>query len=152
MRRIVCILSLFLVIGLYSANAQCGGCGGCKGKTSEPTNKSEDASDSDKVAKNEIKAYYFHATRRCATCLAVESVTKEAIAQYRDKSVKFISLNIEDKKNKDIMKKYKIGGQTLLIVKGKKTENLTSYAFMNARTRPAKLKEKVKSTIDKLKK
>lgn len=152
MKNLVCILSLFLTLGIYSAAAQCTGCGGCKGKSAEPTCGSGGVCSSDEVAKTDIKAYYFHATRRCATCNAVEAVTKEAIKEYGGKSVKFISLNLEDKKNKDLMKKYKVGGQTLLIVKGDKKENLTTFAFMNARTKPAKLKAKIKSVIDTLKK
>jgi thiol-disulfide isomerase/thioredoxin len=153
MKQIVCILSLFLTLGVFNTYAQCTGCGGCgKNKSGESTCETGGVCNSDEVSQSEIKAYYFHANRRCATCKAVESVTKEAIKEYGDKSVKFISLSIEDKKNKDIIKKYKIGGQTLLIVRANKTENLTNYAFMNARTKPAKLKAKVKSAIDKLKK
>ena len=30
---------------------------------------------------NKIEVYYFHYTRRCITCNAVETVTKEAIAE-----------------------------------------------------------------------
>lgn len=152
MKNLVCILSLFLILGIYSATAQCTGCGGCKEKSSESTCGNEDVCSSDEVVKSDIKAYYFHATRRCATCNSVEAVTKEAIKEYGSKSVKFISLNIEDKKNKDLMKKYKVGGQTLLLVKGDKKENLTTFAFMNARNKPAKLKAKIKSVIDSLKK
>lgn len=153
MKQIVCILSLFLMLGVFNTYAQCTGCGGCgKHKSGESTCESGGVCSSDEVSKTDIKVYYFHATRRCATCKAVESVTKGAIKEYGDKSVKFISLNIEDKKNKDILKKYKVGGQTLLLVRGDKSENITTYAFMNARTKPAKLKAKVKSVLDKLKK
>lgn len=135
MNKLVLILGLFLTLGVFNAEAQCT----CGGSCSE-------------VKEKVVKAYYFHATRRCATCMAVESVTKETVKEYNNKSIQFISLNIEDKKNKEIMKKYKVGGQTLLFVSGNKTENLTSFAFMNARTKPAKLKAKIQSTIDSLKK
>lgn len=59
---------------------------------------------------------------------------------------------MEDKKSKELMKKLKVGGQTLLFVRGEKKVNLTAYAFMNARSKPEKFKAKIKSTIDSLKK
>jgi len=38
-----------------------------------------------------------------------------------------------------------------LILKGDKAVDLTNFAFMNARTKPEKLKAKIKDTIDKMK-
>ena len=33
----------------------------------------------------DVQVFYFHATRRCETCQAVENVSKEAIKEYRFK-------------------------------------------------------------------
>jgi len=73
MKRIIIVISL-LAFGIGTVSAQCqkkcaGSCGAMKAKTS-CTTASEKA---------EVKAYYFHATRRCATCQAVEDVTKKTI-------------------------------------------------------------------------
>jgi uncharacterized protein (DUF4213/DUF364 family) len=93
-------------------------------------------------------AYYFHATRRCATCQAVEKVSKEYIeANYAEK-VTFISVNREEDQNKELVEKYEIAGQTLLFVFGDEVVNLTTEAFLNARSNPEKLEELIKSTID----
>jgi hypothetical protein len=93
-------------------------------------------------------AYYFHATRRCATCQAVEKVSKEYIeANYAEK-VTFISVNREEDQNKELVEKYEIAGQTLIIVLGDEVVNLTTEAFLNARSKPEKLEELIKSTID----
>ena len=93
-------------------------------------------------------AYYFHATRRCATCQAVEKVSKEYIeAKYAEK-VTFISVNREEEQNKDLVEKYEIAGQTLLLVFDDEVVNLTTEAFLNARTNPEKLEGLIKTTID----
>lgn len=97
-----------------------------------------------------VTVYYFHATHRCATCNAVEAVTKDAISTFPEKDVIFISLNREEDKNNALVEKYKISGQTLLVVRGDKTEDLTTKAFMFARNSPEKLKKKIKATIDNM--
>lgn len=66
----------------------------------------------------EVKAYYFHATRRCATCQTVEDVSKEAIKEYYGDKVTFESINRDEDKDNPLMTKYKVNGQTLLIVNG----------------------------------
>lgn len=96
------------------------------------------------------KVYYFHSTARCITCQTVEKVTKEAVKEFYGDKVSFLSVNNDDKTNESLMKKYRVSGQTLLIVKGDKVVNLTNDAFMNARTKPEKLKAKIKSTVDSL--
>ncbi|MDD2476214.1 MAG: nitrophenyl compound nitroreductase subunit ArsF family protein [Dysgonamonadaceae bacterium] len=98
----------------------------------------------------EVKAYYFHATRRCATCQAVEEVSKEAIKEYYGDKVTFESINRDEDKDNPLMTKYKVNGQTLLIVNGDKKVNLTNDAFLNARTNPKKLKVKLISTINEM--
>lgn len=97
---------------------------------------------------SQLTVYYFHATRRCATCQAVEKVTKEYIeANYAGK-VNFISVNREEDQNKDLVEKYEIAGQTLLIVDNNEVINLTNEAFLNARSNPEKLEEILKTNIE----
>lgn len=97
-----------------------------------------------------IEAYYFHNTRRCMTCNKVEEVTKESLkALYGDK-ITLKSLVFEDQKNKKIVDKYKVEGQSLFFVKGDKKIDITNDAFMNAVRRPEKLKEKIQETVASL--
>ncbi|WP_430815060.1 nitrophenyl compound nitroreductase subunit ArsF family protein [Carboxylicivirga sp. RSCT41] len=95
-----------------------------------------------------VSVVYFHATRRCATCEAVEKVTKETLATHFDESVPFYSINRE--KEKELAKKYNVEWQTLLVIKGDQVKNLTNEAFLNARTKPEKLEELLKSTIESM--
>jgi len=152
MKRIVITLSLMLFLGLGMSHAQCNKSNdvlstskGCCSKT-----KVADCQTKTKVADTEVMAYYFHATRRCATCEAVEKVSRETLKeQYGDK-VAFKSINREENKDNPLVKKYEINAQTLLIVKGDEKVDLTNKAFLNARSNPKKLQKDIITTVDKM--
>jgi len=112
-------------------------------------------SKSETISNNNIEVYYFHFERRCATCMAVENESEKALNELYPEKMKsgemtFLSVNLEEKTNEALAEKLNVDGQTLLVVKGDKKENLTNKAFMYARTAPAKLKEALKETIEKL--
>ncbi len=100
-----------------------------------------------KEAGGDINVYYFHATRRCATCQAIEKVALKTVKDNYGDEIGFIVINREEKENKALVEKYKISGQTLLVVKGETIENITNQAFMNALNNPEKLEELILSTI-----
>ncbi len=132
------LLFLFIATILFS----------CKTQTAE-----NQAAES--VASNDVQVYYFHNTKRCATCNAVEDETKVALEIfYKDQmtagTMEFTSLNLEDEKGKEMAKSLHVSGQTLLITKGDTHVNLTNEGFMNARTNPTKFHEILKAQIDKL--
>lgn len=102
---------------------------------------------------NKVEVYYFHYTRRCITCNAVESETKKAIAelyptQFKKGQIAFKSINLDEKKSETIAKKYQAEGQSLLFISKGKRIDLTDKAFMYAKNSPNKLKADVKKTID----
>jgi DNA-binding XRE family transcriptional regulator len=138
MKNLVLVLAIALAsIFNFSAKAQ----------------STEDQSTSTVTKTADIEVYYFHNTRRCATCNAVEQVTRETLEegypeQMKSGVISFQSLNIEEGETEALAKKLGVSGQTLLIVKGDKKTDLTNDAFMYARTNPDKLKEKVKNAID----
>ncbi|MFA6677257.1 MAG: nitrophenyl compound nitroreductase subunit ArsF family protein [Bacteroidales bacterium] len=144
MKKLIITLTLSLLVGVISVSAQC-----CDSNTAAKSNTTK--VDSDNQNNNAVKAYYFHRTYRCATCTAVENVSKSYIKDTYGNKVPFQSINIENDASKSLVKKYKITGQALLIVKGEKVVNLTNDAFLNVRTKPEKLKAKIKTTIDSLK-
>jgi len=123
---------------------------GCNSVNGEENNKKE-ALSSEKI----VKVYYFHYTRRCATCLAVENETQDILndlynGQIENKQIIFQSVNLDEDGSKELAEELEISGQTLIIVAGENKENITTDAFMNARSNPEKLKEIIKSTIDAL--
>lgn len=143
MKNILILLSIILFAGIVKANAQC--CDNSSQTRTAVKNCYQQPKNDSK-----IKAWYFHVTRRCATCRAVESVTRETLKEYYGETIAFESVNREEDKDNPMIKKYKISGQALLIIKGDQVINLTNDAFLNARTNPDKLKAKIKSTIDPL--
>lgn len=110
--------------------------------------------------KDHVEILYFHGKQRCATCMAIESNTEEAIkTQFADElengTVIFKTIDISDPENEKVADKYEVTWSSLIIGKwkdGKETyENLTEFAFANARTSPDTFKsgltEKVKELL-----
>ncbi|MBN2165104.1 MAG: thioredoxin family protein [Marinilabiliaceae bacterium] len=143
MKRIISTLTFIFTLGILAISAQC-----CNNPQSDANNSKTASVKNTKTTA--VQVYYFHATRRCATCQAVETVTTEALKEYYGNKIVFKSINRDEEKDNPMIAKYKVNGQTLLIVKGDKVVNLTNDAFMNARTNPNKLKAKIKATIDSL--
>lgn len=118
--------------------------------------KSENNKESNEsVDSKEINIYYFHFTRRCVTCLAVESKTLEILKEIyanemEEKTITFQALNLDESTSQELAEKLGVTGQTLLIVKGDEKIDITSDGFMYAKTDPDKLKEILKAKIDEL--
>ena len=103
----------------------------------------------------DIEVYYFHFTRRCATCNAVEDVAKEALQEHfadrvKNGAIVFKSYNLDEEDAQKIADGLEVAGQNLLLVSGDKHINLTDDAFMYARDTPDKLKVKVKTAVEEL--
>ncbi len=99
-----------------------------------------------------VEVYYFHNTRRCQTCNAVEEVTVATIKEYYSKQydsgeITFQSLNLEEDSGEEAARELKVSGQTLLIIKDGKKKDLTNDAFMYAKSKPEKLKDKIHKVI-----
>jgi hypothetical protein len=100
-----------------------------------------------------VEVFYFHYTRRCVTCNAVEQVTKDALNEFYGDKVKkgeitFQSVNIEEKDGEAIANKLKVAGQALIFLVNGKQVDLTDAGFMYAKSNPDKLKTEIKKTID----
>jgi hypothetical protein len=130
-------LALFMLLGSFACNAQ--------------TKKTVEAkvSEADKV-----EVYYFHFTRRCMTCNAVEKESKVALETLYPKqmeagTITFVEINLDEDGSKAIAEKVKASGQALLVIKGDQRIDLTSQGFMNARN-PEKMQQEIKKAIDPL--
>lgn len=119
----------------------------CNAQSSE----NKKASGESQISKNKgVQVYYFHYTRRCATCNAVEEVSKQSLKEYYGDKVAFASVNLDDATSEELAKKLNVEGQTLLVVNGPERFDLTNDAFMNVNSKPEKLKALIKKTIDPL--
>lgn len=104
----------------------------------------------DGYEKSDVKLIYFHLTRRCATCNAVEKVAKEAIDEKFKGEVEFLTFNLDEAEGEQMGNKYQVSGQSLLLVSADQRLNLTNEAFLNARSKPDKLKEIIQSKTTEL--
>ena len=126
---------------------------GCKAPTTE--NQTNENQTAENVQSGDIQVYYFHNTKRCATCNAVEDETLMALELFYKENIEagtieFTSLNLEEEEGESMAQELQVSGQTLLLVKGETKVNLTNDGFMNARTNPTKFHEILKSQIDQL--
>jgi hypothetical protein len=140
MKKVILLsLVVFSVIALFNTNAA----NQSKSKVSTVSNKTK------------IEVYYFHFTRRCVTCQAVETETKAAIAalyptQAKKGLITFKAVNLDEKTSEALAKKCNAEGQALLVISGNKRYDLTEQGFMYAKNSPEKLKAELKKTIDAL--
>jgi len=103
---------------------------------------------------SDVNVYYFHFTQRCATCLAVEENARKAVEELYPDELKtgeysFTAVNLDEEGGKEIAYNLKVGGQSLLIVRGNKKMDITSAGFLNAHN-PEKIKEEIKSAVNKV--
>ena len=108
-----------------------------------------------------IQVYDFHTTNRCATCKAIEVNTKYTLETYFSDEVKngtitFQVVNIDDKENYELAKKFKASGTSLFLNvissdKEKKID-LTGFAFSYGRNQKDfsnKLKNRIEKQLNK---
>lgn len=118
-------------------------------------NTTETKGENTQQNKGTISVYYFHYTRRCTTCMAVEEQTKKALNELYPSKVKsgeliFKSINIEEKYGVEFAKKLEVASQSLLVVKGDEKIDITEKGFLYAVNEPIKLKNEIKKAIDPL--
>lgn len=147
MNKLIWILAV--CIGLTA----CGGNGAKKGDAA----KAEQAQLQE--TKDRVEILYFHGKKRCATCLAFFSIAKQVAVetQFADElkngTVVFRTIDISKAENEKTAGKYEVTWSSLFISSwkdGKEMyENLTEYAFANARTAPDTFKSGVIEKISK---
>ena len=128
------ILSLFVTVFVFAGNVE--------------------TSASSKVEGEKTKVYYFHSTRRCATCMAIEKETKIVLKEQPYSEAKengeliFESFNIENAVNKKLVQELGVTGSSLFVLKGEEKIDLTSKAFMYALKQPEKLRQALREALD----
>ena len=143
MKRI-CFLCLCLGLLLVA-------CGGNTRKESSVADAQEEVAVSDGV-----EVLYFHGKQRCATCIAIEKGTQEVMEKdladaVRKGELKFRTIDISREENEAVAEKYEVTWSSLFVVKHKDgveaVENLTEFAFGNARKSPEVFKAGVMKTV-----
>ncbi len=130
----LCILSVFIGTSFT---------GGGSSQSNQSNNPVAKASENPVV-------YYFHNTRRCAICNAVENESKKALQELYGDKVPFLAYNIEETEGREKAGEIGVFGQALLIVSRDTTVNITVEGFMYARTDPDRFKQIIKESTDPL--
>jgi hypothetical protein len=99
-----------------------------------------------------VTVYYFHGDRRCTTCKAVGSVSKETVADvFADNSaVVYEDINIEESENNELKDKFELSGSGLFIYDGETKVDLTAIAFQKAVSSPKELTEEIILAVNDL--
>ena len=122
--------------------------------------KAQKGNDADNT-KDRIEVLYFHGKQRCATCMAIEQRAKETLEeQFADElkngTIVFRVIDISQPENEALADKYQVTWSSLFVSRwkeGKETsENLTEFAFGNARTAPEAFKNGLATRIRELQK
>lgn len=97
-----------------------------------------------------INVYYFHGKQRCKTCIAVGDLAKKTIEEnYSGNSnVKFIEVDTSDKQFEDLVNKYEVSWNALIIAKGDNSVDITEQAFANAISNPDVLSDLIKKEVN----
>jgi len=85
-------------------------------KTSNSGNKTDVTT----IKPDKVEVFLFHATRRCATCIAIGKLSGETVYEYfqpelRDGKIEFREINIDLPENKALAQKFQASGSALFI-------------------------------------
>lgn len=149
-KNLTIILAAVLTIGIV---ASCDNNASKKQKNQEETTQAA----TETVAQAPVELMLFHGKQRCVTCMAIEEVAKQEIAaslqekvDAGDFSFKLVDVSAS-KENEALADKYEIATTSLLLVKhtsaGDEVNNLTQFAFMNARNNPDAFKEGLRQNV-----
>ncbi len=144
---------MILALAICLVLTACGNDGASKKNDNVKTEQVEEE-------KDRVEVLYFHGKQRCPTCIAIEKNVKKAIEtqladELKNGKVVFKTIDISNPDNEKITEKYEVTWSSLFICKwkdGKEAyENLTEYAFANARNAPDTFKneivEKIKASL-----
>lgn len=148
------------VLAICLGMTACGGSGVKNGTSGTTVGQQQSQSQSQlQDTGDRVEVLYFHGKKRCATCMAIEKNTKEVVEEQfadelRNGTVVFRIIDISDPENEEIAEKYEVTWSSLFVSRwkdGKETyENLTEYAFANARTSPETFKSGLTGKINEL--
>ena len=134
---------------------------GSKGAKQNNATSTEPQSQTEQVAAipDHVEVLYFHSKKRCVTCMAIEKYTQEVVEtefanQLADNSVVYRSIDISEAENEAIADHYEVTWSSLFVVQwhdGKEIyDNLTEYAFANARNNTDEFKDNLTDKINQL--
>ena len=139
--------------------ALCMACGQATDKSQAADTKaaSQTASTPAAAQPDGVEVMSFHAKRRCATCVAIEKLTREVVAESFAQQVSDGKLRlrvIDITQDEATAERYEVTWSSLLLCRRdgerEQVNDLTRFAFAKARTAPDEFKERLKNEIEKM--
>ena len=132
-RRLLTLFTLLLVA--------CGGNGRSQASTPEAARGQTEPS-------GRVEVLYFHGKKRCATCIAIEQLTKETVEGLgrRDVTVRILEIG----QNEELAQRYGVAWSSLLVVRGDSVRDLTRMGFSLARSSPEEFRARLTETVTQL--
>ena len=127
-------------------------CGKPKGKTAA-------VADDPQLRENRVEVLVFYGARRCATCHAIEDVSKVFIeenfsAELADGRLVYRTIDISLPENAAIAEKYQVASSSLIVSRRlgeeEQVQDLTRMAFSTARVAPDQFKAGLQEVIQPL--
>ncbi|MGN0854951.1 MAG: nitrophenyl compound nitroreductase subunit ArsF family protein [Kiritimatiellia bacterium] len=89
----------------------------------EAPNSADIAAPTNSVGKTVTEVFYFHGNRRCHTCNGIEALLRETIGEncqegLADGSVRFISVNIDERANEHFVRDFRLSSRIGVIRRG----------------------------------
>ena len=135
-------LMLILTVGLFS----------CSTKSSETQTNTTGVAEE---VNDHVELIYFHGKQRCITCRAIEKFSKEVVDSLVATGIPADKLSfkvIDIDENEVLADSYEVTGSSLFLVKyngGQETrDNLTSFGFGNAKSKPDVFKQGLTEKIE----
>lgn len=96
-----------------------------------------------------VNVYYFHGKQRCQTCIAVGNIAKETVekAFAGNNKVHFAEVNTSEEENRDLVEKYDVTWNALIIAKSEQSKDITEQAFATAIGSPEKLSNEIVTIV-----
>lgn len=125
---------------------------GCRQAATETADKSAQESSTPNLSPDTtvVNVLYFHGKARCKTCIAVGAVAKQAVGSFAgNEKVVFTEINISENDYEDLVEKYQVTWNALIIMRGNDAIEITDQAFATAISNPQALEKLVKDEIAK---
>lgn len=131
------LLSLLFAAALLAA---------CGSNTQNETQSSDPLAVLDQA---DVTVLYFHGKQRCVTCLTVQEVTEQTMAERLagNDRVQFVEIDFSLPENEPLAEKYEIVFSSLVIATPEGHSDITEQAFDMALSRPEELKDLIEKEV-----
>ncbi len=103
-----------------------------------------------------VEVYYFHFTRRCASCVNVQKATERVLVEnfkedIDNGTIVYHEINLSEPESRELAKTLEVNSQGLIVVNGKEKLDLTMQGFMYASRDYDRFRKELEEAIFKLK-